>query len=337
LTLEDEIDISRGDMIVRRHNIPNVENEFEATLVWMDERRGLSTESQYILQHTTRTTQAFVDKVLYQIDVNTLHRSSAASLSLNEIGRVKITTANQLFFDPYDRNRSTGGFILVDPNDFRTVASGMIRYSSQSTIDELKKLQRQRNLADTGPSKFVSPSPGLVPLEERARRTGHKPICVCLSCSDEELGAGVARHVEKKLFDRGRQAVCYDTEKFRNGLNADLGHTAGDRREIIRRAGHICRFLYDSGFAVIYNPAAPQELTHELVRSRFPAEGFVEIRLEDASKDTDDSSGARTDRHSNESPPPPEPELRLTTGQGGLEALAEEIIGYILRHCNNEN
>ncbi|TVR66674.1 MAG: sulfate adenylyltransferase subunit CysN [Spirochaetaceae bacterium] len=276
ITLEDEIDISRGDMIVRRHNIPEVEHEFEATLAWMDERSGLARETNYILQHTTNRTQAQIDEILYQLDVNTLHRNKVDTLNLNEIGRVKVTTAAPLFFDPYDRNRNTGGFILIDPADFRTVGAGMIRYSSRSTIDELKRDERSRRL-EVSQSTEITWDPGLVGPQDRIRRNGHRPFCLWLTGLSGSGKSTLAKEVEKRLFDEGLHVVRLDGDNVRHGLNGDLGFNREDRRENIRRIGHVARLLYDFGHAVLCTFISPYEEERSFVRSLFPEGSFLQV------------------------------------------------------------
>ncbi len=271
LTLEDEIDISRGDMIVRRHNIPEVEHEFEATLCWMDERRELKTDTNYILQQTTNRSHALVDEVLYQLDVNTLHRrTESETLRLNEIGRVKVTTAKPVFFDPYERNRNTGGFILIDPDDFRTVGAGMIRYSSRSTIEELKREERAKRLK-TPKSTGITWDPGLVGPQDRIRRQGHGPLCVWLTGLSGAGKSTIAKEVEKRLFDEGYQITRLDGDNVRHGLNADLGFNREDRRENIRRVGHIARLFYDFGAIVLCTFISPYREERSYVRALFPA------------------------------------------------------------------
>ncbi len=271
LTLEDEIDISRGDMIVRRHNIPEVEHEFEATLCWMDERRELKTDTNYILQQTTNRSHALVDEVLYQLDVNTLHRrTEAETLRLNEIGRVKVTTAKPVFFDPYERNRNTGGFILIDPDDFRTVGAGMIRYSSRSTIEELKREERAKRL-QTPKSTDLTWDPGLVGPQDRIRRQGHAPLCVWLTGLSGAGKSTIAKEVEKRLFDEGYQITRLDGDNVRHGLNADLGFNREDRRENIRRVGHIARLFHDFGAIVLCTFISPYREERAYVRALFPA------------------------------------------------------------------
>jgi len=280
ITLEDEIDISRGDMIVRRHNIPQVDNEFEATLAWMDETKELSTSTRFILQHTTQTTQAFVDEILYQLDVNTLHRTSSDTLKLNEIGRVKITTGSQIFFDPYDRNRWTGGFILIDPNDYRTIAAGMIRHTSQNTIDQFKHSHRKESSETSTSPETIQWDPGLVGSDDRIRRNGHKPLCIWFTGVSGAGKSTIAHHVEKKLFDEGFQVVRLDLDNVSAGLNGDLGSTRRDCKEHMRRVGHMARVLYDYGNIVLCTFVSPYKADRNYVRSLFPEGDFLEVHVD---------------------------------------------------------
>ncbi|HAS84373.1 MAG TPA: sulfate adenylyltransferase subunit CysN [Verrucomicrobia bacterium] len=251
LSLDHEIDISRGDMIVRRHNIPEVENEFEATICWMDERHELLPSVKYILRHTTQTTQAVVDEIVYRLDVNTLHRSPAESLKLNEIGRLKITAARPIFFDPYDRNRATGGFVLIDPNDYRTVGAGMIRHSSRSTINELKRDARAQSLQALPSAADIQWTPGFVALTDRVVRQRHQPLCVWLYGGEPVTCHAIASILEKQLFDSGVQVVRLTDENTRSGLNADLRDNVPDIQEADRRHMHLARLLTDLGHVVI--------------------------------------------------------------------------------------
>mgnify|MGYP006269406843 CR=1 FL=1 len=297
LTLEDEIDISRGDMIVRSHNIPEVANEFEAILTWMDDAHALDIGTQYVLQHTTRSTTAYVDEVVYQMDVNTLHRSDSDTLKLNEIGRVKLTTANPIFFDAYDRNRNTGGFVLIDPHDFRTVGAGMIRYSSQTTMDELRKEQRRKraeSVADgwdgTPVSENIFWDPGFVGLEDRIRRNGHRPRVVWFTGISGSGKSTIAKDLEKRLWDEGRQVVRLDGDNVRHGLNADLAFSREDRRENIRRIGHLARQLYDFGNIVLCTFVSPYEIDRQAVRALIPDGDFIEVYVKvsvDEARDRD--------------------------------------------------
>ena len=342
LTLEDEIDISRGDMIVRRHNIPQVDNEFEATLCWMDERNELSTSTRYILQHTTQATQAFVDDVLYQLDVNTLHRAPSESLGLNEIGRIKVTTSRPLFFDPYDRNRWTGGFILIDPSDFRTIAAGMIRHTSQTTIDEAKHLERgQRAEEPTSPAELRW-DPGLVALNDRVRRNEHKPLCVWLTGVSGAGKSAIAQQTEKQLFDRNCQVVRLDAEAIGAGLNRDLDFGRRNQKEAIRRAGHVARILYDFGNIVLCTFVSPNKADRDFVRALFPQGDFVEVHLDlsmaEARRrdprglyqraEAGEILGVAGIDHPYEAPE--NPEVRLDTESGEPATAAGELLQVIL-------
>ena len=283
LTLEDEIDISRGDMIVRKHNVPEAQREFDATLAWMDGDHPLEAGKQYILQHTTRTTKAVVDEIVYQLDVNTLHRSDAPELHLNEIGRVKVTTANPLFFDPYDRNRQTGGFIIIDPHDFRTVGAGMIRHASRGTMEALRREERSKRLAGTADdptSRNIQWDPGYVGTEDRARRNGHRPVVLWFTGLSGSGKSTIAKELEKQLFDEGKQVVRLDGDNVRHGLNADLGFSRADRGENIRRMAHVARLMYDFGNIVLCTFVSPYAQDREYVRSLFPDGDFKEIHVE---------------------------------------------------------
>jgi len=278
ISLNHEIDISRGDMIVRRHNIPEVENEFEATIAWMDERNPLQPGVNYILRHTTQNTQAIVDEIIYRLDVNTLHRSETTELNLNEIGRVKITTARPLFFDPYDRNRATGGFVLIDANDFRTVGAGMIRHSSRSTINELKRESRAQGMQPLPPSGEIQWSPGLVALTDRVASQRHQPLCVWLYGGESRTRGEIAVQLEKQLFDNGVRAVRLTDASTRASLNADLRANVPDAQEAARRHVHLARLLADFGHVVI---CVFEDATGvAMARERFAAAGLLAATLE---------------------------------------------------------
>jgi sulfate adenylyltransferase large subunit len=174
ICLEDEIDISRGDMLVVPPNTPHQERRFEATVVWMNEQ-PLRANRPYLLKHTTQTVQARVREIRHRIDVNTLDHRPAASLALNEIGVVTLEAQRELLFDSYSRNRSTGNFILIDPISNATLAAGMIRSAASD--------------ASSGP----------VTAAERRARIGHAPFVIRL----RGAGFDLAQRLERHLFDRG--------------------------------------------------------------------------------------------------------------------------------------
>jgi bifunctional enzyme CysN/CysC len=274
LTLEDEIDISRGDMIVRKKNIPLVDTKFDAILSWMDEEKSLSTTNHYLLQQTTRLVSAYVRELTYRIDVNTLHRDKeAGSLELNEIGRVRIETSAPLFFDEYDRNRETGGFILIDPATNRTVAAGMIR-------GQVKDYEGPDRWQGREISSNVKWEQRLVTREMREARNQHEARCLWLTGLSGSGKTTIAKKLEKELFEEGKQVYLLDGDNMRHGLNGDLGFSEKDRHENIRRVGHVARLMYDAGFIVICCFISPKREVREAVKGFFPEGGFKEIYIE---------------------------------------------------------
>jgi len=268
ITLENEIDISRGDMIVRKHNIPVISNKFEATLCWLDNTKPLNTSINYIVQHTTRNLQGRVRNLRYKIDVATLHRETAEQLVLNEIGRVQIETASPLFLDPYLKNRQSGSFILIDPVTNLTVAAGMI-------IKEIGKIDSEST--EEKKSTNVVWEDRLIRKEEREERQGHKAHIFWFTGLSGSGKTTLAREFEKKLFDEGKQVYLLDGDNVRHGINSDLGFTEKERQENIRRIGHIARLMYDAGFIVLCSFISPKKEMREFVRNLFPTGSFSEV------------------------------------------------------------
>ncbi|MCX6042373.1 MAG: sulfate adenylyltransferase subunit CysN [Caldilinea sp.] len=270
LTLEDEIDISRGDMIVRRNNLPQSASQFECILCWLSEK-PLAVQSSYILQHTTRQLRAFVAELNYRIDVDTLHREAATTLQLNDIGRVRLTTTQPLFYDPYQINRATGSFILIDPFTNATVAAGMIRRRAQE-LDELVGSEPERSRS----SNVVWESSALTRAmrEERNRHKGGILWFTGLSGSGKST---VARLLERRLFAAGVQTFSLDGDNVRHGLNGDLGFSAADRKENIRRVAEVAKLALEHGHLVLCTFISPFAADRAFARSLAPAGRFLEI------------------------------------------------------------
>ncbi len=271
LTLEDEIDISRGDMIVRRHNLPTVSGDFDAMLCWMDEER-MDMRTPYVLKHTTQKVKAYIRDIQYRIDVNTLHRQDSDGFGLNEIGRVSIRTSRPLFFDSYQRNRATGSFILIDPVSNRTVAAGMIRERSRS----VEEVTRTRH-AESRKSTNVRWESGGITQGDWEVRNGHKGAVIwCTGYS----GAGkstVAKGLVRTLFDDGRQVMMLDGDNVRHGLCGDLGFSDQDRSENIRRVGEAAKLFYEQGNIVVCTFISPFRADRDFVRSILPDGAFHEV------------------------------------------------------------
>ncbi|MGA3207373.1 MAG: sulfate adenylyltransferase subunit CysN [Syntrophales bacterium] len=275
LTLNDEIDISRGDMLVRKNNLPQVSGYIEATICWMDEQH-LSMSVPYILKHTTRSVRAFISEILYKIDVNTLHRERGVeTLALNEIGRVEIRTALPIFFDPYRVNHGTGSFILIDPLTNKTVAAGMIR-GAVKRIDDLIG-QKEGETVKQKKSPHTTWSGWNIPRGMREMRFGHRSSVLWLTGYSGSGKSTIARGLEKKLFETGCQTMLLDGDNIRHGLCGDLGFSDRDRSENIRRVGEVARLFFEAGHIVICTFISPFEKDRVFVRSLFPAGSFFEV------------------------------------------------------------
>ncbi|QLL06184.1 adenylyl-sulfate kinase [Mycobacterium vicinigordonae] len=255
ISLADDIDISRGDMIARTNNQPRISQEFDATVCWMSDTAALEPGRDYVIKHTTRTTRARVTALDYRLDVNTLHRDkTATALKLNELGRISLRSQVPLLLDEYTRNASTGSFILIDPDTNGTVAAGMV----------LRDVTAQKASPNTVRHK------SLVTASDRAIH-GRTVWLTGLS------GAGkssVAMLVEQKLLEKGFPAYVLDGDNLRHGLNADLGFSMADRAENLRRLAHVATLLADSGQIVLVPAISPLAEHREMARKVHADAGF---------------------------------------------------------------
>ncbi len=227
LTLEDEIDVSRGDMLVLSNNIPASKDEFRANIVWMTDQ-PLLPGTQYYFKHSSHSLSGQISSIIYKVDVNTLETSPTPSLGLNEIGLCEVSLNEPIHFDDYKRSRGTGAFIIIDRLSNVTVGAGMIVDSAQIT--------RKRN----GTHGHVTP-------EERAARYGQLPVTVIFMGLSGAGKSTLAHALERTLFDMGRVSTVLDGKGMRLGISRDLAHDAAGRAENLRRSAYIARFLNDSG------------------------------------------------------------------------------------------
>ncbi len=272
LTLEDELDVSRGDMLVRRLNLPQVGHRIQATLCWMD-GDPLDLQTQYFLKHTTRTVRATIGSLHYAIDVDTLHRQSASTLALNEIGRVEILTAYPLFFDPYTLNRGTGSFILIDPLTNRTVAAGMIRGGTQDLrgiAEVLEAAPKATHLQENG---------WTISRTAREARNGHSAAVLWFTGLSGAGKTTLARALEARLHGLGCQTMLLDGDHVRHGLCKDLGFSREERSENIRRVGEVARLFFDVGHLVLCTFISPFAEDRERARHLIPEGRFLEIHV----------------------------------------------------------
>ncbi|HZL88797.1 MAG TPA: sulfate adenylyltransferase subunit CysN, partial [Pirellulaceae bacterium] len=220
LTLEDEIDCSRGDMIVRPGNTPRVDQKFEATVVWMNEEPLVPGKS-YWFKQTSKLVPGHVSTLRYQIDVNTLHRQDAPALKLNEIGRVSVTLGAPICYDAYKRNRSTGAFIIVDRVTNATVGAGMI-------LDRAPGEGRRDHWDDEPAAEHLHTEKSNVSSDERTARFGQRPATILLTGLTGAGKSTIAYALERRLFDSGRAVVVLDGQNMRRGISKDLGFTADE-------------------------------------------------------------------------------------------------------------
>ncbi|MDA7864928.1 sulfate adenylyltransferase subunit CysN [bacterium] len=271
LTLEDEIDASRGDMIVRPGNLPRSRDQIEAMLVWMD-AESMVPGKTYLFKHTSQTQPGTIESLKYQVDVNTLHRNPAPELGLNEIGRVSISLNAPIHFDAYRRNRSTGAFIVVDRITNATVAAGMIL--DKSGDGSPKSVWDDEVKNDDNAAEFSA-----VSAEERTARFGQKPATVLLTGLTGSGKTSIAQAVERKLFEQGRAVSMIDGEKVRSGLTRDLGYTADDRSENLRRSGHLAHILNDAGLICLASFVAPSEDVRQKVGALIGEDRFLVVHV----------------------------------------------------------
>jgi len=251
--LEDDLDISRGDMICRPHNRPTVDRHLEAVVCWMTDEPAV-VGGRYAIKHTTRSARAIVEEIRYRIDVNSLHRDEdARQLGLNDIGRIRLRTTVPLIFDEYRRNRTTGSFILIDEATNGTVAAGMII-----------EAHIERPEGDTAEVAWDARH-----LERRARWAllGQRGATVWLTGLPASGKSTIAGALEERLARDGYRAYRLDGDNLRHGLNSDLGFDPGDRAENIRRVAHVASLFADSGTIAIVSVISPYEVDRRLARS----------------------------------------------------------------------
>lgn len=269
LVLDDEVDCSRGDMIVRPGNVPKIGNAFDATIVWLNADAMIPGKT-YLFKHSTQTVAGQIDSLRYRVDVNSLHRAPAPELQLNEIGRCSIVLNQPLFFDAYRRNRSTGSFIIIDRITNATVGAGMI--SDRDTV-------RQRTAAWESEEKGTESETirSDVTSDERHARFGQKPATVLLTGLTGTGKSTIARAVERMLFDRGRAVTVMDGELMRRGVNVDLGYSTEDRSENLRRSSHIAKLFNDAGLLCIAAFVAPSQSVRDRVADVIGRDRFLVV------------------------------------------------------------
>jgi bifunctional enzyme CysN/CysC len=329
LLLEDEIDVSRGDMLVRPGNVPRLTEHFEAMVIWMAEQ-PLVPGKQYLFKQTTKTAAGSISTLRYQVDVNTLHRCDSATLQLNEIGRCRISLNQPIAFDGYRRNRQTGAFIIVDRLTNGTVGAGMIM--DRSTDQEGRPAWDEEPHTEARPSQFSQVTP-----EERQARYGQRPMTILLTGLTGSGKSTMAYALERRLFEQGRACVIIDGERLRHGISKDLGFSQDDRSESLRRGAEIARLMNEAGMICVAAFVAPLAEIRERARQVVGPERFLVVHLQapDEVRRQRDAAGhyAQADRGDIANFPgvsapyeiPENPNLRLATDQLSVEECVDAI------------
>ncbi|WP_313350555.1 sulfate adenylyltransferase subunit CysN [Paracoccus sp. (in: a-proteobacteria)] len=326
LTFADEIDCSRGDMIVKADEPCEVADQFEATLVWMAEQEMLPGRP-YLLKIGTQTVTATVTEPKYEVNVNTLEHLASKTLGLNAIGVVNISTDRPIPFEAYDQNPDLGGFILIDRMTNATVAAGMIHFA----------LRRSQNIHWQALD---------VNREAHAALKNQKPAVVWFTGLSGSGKSTIANIVEKKLHALGKHTFLLDGDNIRHGLNRDLGFTDADRVENIRRVGEVARLMTDAGMIVLTAFISPFRSERQMVRDLMAPGEFVEVFVDTPLQVAEerDVKGlykkARAGQLKNftgiDSPyeQPQNAELTVNTVELTPEDAAERIVQYVLREMS---
>ncbi len=322
LTLADEVDCSRGDVIAAAGDPPPVADQFEATIVWMADEAMLPGRA-YWLKLGTQTVSATVQPPKYVINVNTMEHLAAKTLDLNAIGVATLATDRPVVFRPYAEDRELGGFILIDKLTNATVAAGMLHFA----------LRRAQN---------VHWQPTDIDRAHHAALKNQRPAVLWLTGLSGAGKSTIANLVEKKLARMNRHTFLLDGDNVRHGLNRDLGFTDADRIENIRRVGEVARLMTDAGLIVVTAFISPFRAERAMVRAMMAPGEFVEVHIDTPLADAEarDVKGlyakARSGQLKNftgiDSPyeAPDAPEIRIDTTAMTADAAAEAIVAYLI-------
>ena len=324
LTLADEIDISRGDIITSADSPCSSADQFQARILWMDDS-AMASGRQYVYKSNSQTTSMTLGKLKHRIDVNTLEELPAKELDMNEIGVCNISLSSRVAFDPYDSDPVMGGFVIVDRMTNNTVGMGLIDYA----------LRRADNI------HWQSMD---VTKQSRAEQKGQRPRLVWFTGLSGSGKSSIANVLEKKLQAMGRHTITLDGDNIRHGLNRDLGFTKVDRVENIRRVGETSKLMVEAGLICISSFISPFASERDTVREMLEEGEFIEVFVDTPLEvcEERDVKGLYAKARAGELPnftgisspfeAPQNPEIRIDTTQMSAEEAAEQIIDYLMEN-----
>ena len=323
LTLADEVDVMRGDVLAPPTARPEVADQFAAHVIWMGDEPMLPGRP-YLMRIGTRYVPVRITSLKHKVDVDTLEHLAARTLTLNEIGECNLSAASPVAFDPYAENRETGAFILIDRYTNATVGAGMIEFG----------LRRAAN---------IHRQALLVTRADHERMAGHKPVALWFTGLSGSGKSTIANLVERQLYDRGVRTFLLDGDNVRHGLNRDLGFTDAERVENVRRVGEVAKLFVEAGSIVLCSFISPFRAERTMVRELFTDGEFLEVFVDTPLEDciARDPKGlyakAKAGQIANftgiSSPyePPENAELVLATAASSPEESAEAIIADLVK------
>mgnify|MGYP006273373371 CR=1 FL=1 len=332
LTLEDEIDIARGDVLAHRENLPALRARFDATVVWMVEEE-LVPGREYVFRHATRQITGAIATIRHRTNVNTLEQEPAPTLTMNEIARCEIRLNRPIPVDRYDHNRETGAFIVIDRITNMTVGAGMICDIGTEGL--------HADAWDAEPSATHEIAAGAVGAAELEQRLGQKAVTLLFTGLTASGKTSIAQAVERALFDAGHLATTIDGQQLRVGISRDLGFTAAERSENLRRGIEVARVVNQAGVIALCAFVAPHDQPRRRARETVGDDRFLEIHVAApvAVCRERDTRGlyAAADRGdipdfpgvSSEFEAPTEPDLVLDTTALGIESCAERVLDLL--------
>jgi len=334
---EDEIDISRGDMLAHPGNVPWIAREVEAMVIWMD-ARPIEPGRQYVIKHSTAMTRGTFTEIRYRIDPDTLHRDEVTTLGLNDIGRTALTLTRPIYCDEYQTNRQTGAFVIIDPASNFTCGAGLV-IDRAHRYGPADKARSERVTV----SRHITRHFGHVTPEAREALLGQKPATLWLTGLSGSGKSTIAYQLEKRLTEMGRACFVLDGDNVRHGLNRDLGFADHDRAENIRRVAEVARLMNDAGLIVITSFISPFLSDRAGAREIIGKDRFIEVYVDAPIEvcEQRDPKGLYAKARTGEIPeftgitspyePPESPSVRLDTARISPEEAVELLVVAVTR------